>query len=55
MFTHGDSKTAMHHVVFVVNPLSETAQKWSSLIRVRFRFALVPRTDVPFIVVDGIA
>ncbi|KAK2461156.1 hypothetical protein APHAL10511_006683 [Amanita phalloides] len=33
MFTHGDSATAMYHVVFVVNPLSETAQKWSGLIK----------------------
>ncbi|KAF8631762.1 hypothetical protein AX15_002201 [Amanita polypyramis BW_CC] len=33
MFTHGDDSTAMYHIVFVVNPLSETAQKWSSLIK----------------------
>ncbi|PFH48143.1 glycosyltransferase family 24 protein [Amanita thiersii Skay4041] len=32
MFTYGDSSTAMYHVVFVLNPLSETAQKWSSMI-----------------------
>ncbi|KAF8633145.1 hypothetical protein AX17_004646 [Amanita inopinata Kibby_2008] len=32
MFTHGDSSSAMYHVVFVLNPLSETAQKWSGLI-----------------------
>ncbi|KAM6503198.1 glycosyltransferase family 24 protein [Amanita muscaria] len=33
MFTHGDSSAAMYHVVFVLNPLSETAQKWSSMIK----------------------
>ncbi|PPQ88795.1 hypothetical protein CVT25_010481 [Psilocybe cyanescens] len=32
-FEYGDNSTALHHVAAFLDPLSETAQKWSSLLK----------------------
>jgi hypothetical protein len=33
-FNIGDAETALIHVDVIVNPLTETAQKWSTMLRV---------------------
>jgi hypothetical protein len=40
--THGTESTSMFHIAIVVDPLSETAQKWSSLLKVRAAWADTP-------------
>jgi hypothetical protein len=41
-FEVGDNSTALYHVAVILDPLSETAQRWSSLLEVRtFQFGLV--------------
>uniref|UniRef100_A0A8H8CJL8 Glycosyltransferase family 24 protein n=1 Tax=Psilocybe cubensis TaxID=181762 RepID=A0A8H8CJL8_PSICU len=32
-FQYGDNSTALHHVAVLVDPLSETGQRWSSLVK----------------------
>ncbi|KAJ8514563.1 hypothetical protein ONZ45_g7920 [Pleurotus djamor] len=32
-FTYGDAPTAMYHLGVLIDPLSETAQKWSSILK----------------------
>ena len=39
-FTLGDNSTAFYHFGVIVDPLSETAQKWSSLLRVGIAVSL---------------
>jgi hypothetical protein len=34
MFQYGDNSTALYHVAVILDPLSETAQRWSSLLEV---------------------
>lgn len=34
-FSIGDPETALLHVTAVIDPISEQAQKWSSLLQVR--------------------
>lgn len=34
MFELGDNSTALYNVGVIIDPLSETAQKWSSLLHV---------------------
>ena len=33
-FEYGNNATALYHIAVLVDPLSETAQKWSSIIQV---------------------
>lgn len=33
-FEFGDNSTALYHLAVVVDPLSETAQKWSGILKV---------------------
>jgi len=34
VFEFGDNSTALYHVAVIMDPLSETAQRWSSLLEV---------------------
>jgi len=34
-FQFGDNSTALHRVALILDPISEVAQKWSSLVKVR--------------------
>ena len=36
-FSHGDQETALIHVAAVLDPISETAQKWAPLLKVGTR------------------
>ena len=35
LFEVGDNSTALYHVAVILDPLSEIAQRWSSLLEVR--------------------
>ena len=50
MFEIGDNSTALYNVAVVMDPLSETAQKWSSLLQVGFASDSTAVADVAFLV-----
>lgn len=45
-FTIGNNETAMFHFGVILNPVSDTAQKYSSLLEVGLRRVRIPHSKV---------